>query len=53
MLGYLEEEKLCFIEIIENNNEKLDKDAKKKLMVYNSEKEAIKKRALYKKKRNA
>lgn len=50
---YLKKNKPRFIKVTENNNEELDQDAKEELIVSNLEEEAIKKRALYKEKRDA
>lgn len=47
MPSYLKEEKSYFIEITEDDNENLDKDAKKKLMIFNLKKKVIKKRVMY------
>lgn len=49
---YLEEGKPCFIEVTEDNNEKMDQNAKKELMVSNLKGEAIKKKVLHKEKRD-
>lgn len=50
-LGYIEEQKPCFIIVMKNNNKKLDKNIKKKLIVFNLKNKIIKKWILYKKKR--